>query len=492
MWVKRDTLPKGGKLIFIDLVRSQIVYNPDAEDTVIGTILFEGDLFETVLEEGIRESHFFDRVNQAIFEVALRLWNEKGNVLTFELLLEELKKERVIPSLLDEARLIDRYAGRFVRSREVLAEYCKVLKKYALKRELVEIAHEILSQDHRDPEELLNELLDKTFELSSKREVVPYVSLADIVPELKETIERFSLSKSYITGIPSGFPDLDRLTTGFHGGELIIVAGRPGMGKSSFALSIAKNVAKKEGLPVGFFSLEMSKDQLALRLLSFISHIPLHNLRLGKLTEDEKLVLNEALKELSQMPIYIDDSAALTTTDLRIKALRMKKERGVELIIVDYLQLLRGVRKYSSRQEEVAEISRSLKALAKELDIPVIALAQLSRQVEHRSDKRPQLADLRESGQIEQDADLIIFLHRPEYYLKIKKKEVPPDLVGKVEIIVAKQRQGPQGVVEANFVEKLSLFEPKDPTEERPSFEPEEDEFADIDFESEEDLGIDL
>ncbi|NPB05086.1 MAG: replicative DNA helicase [Aquificae bacterium] len=447
-------------------MRSQIVYNPEAEDTVIGTILFEGDLFETVVEEGIKETHFFDRVNQRIFDAALKLWTSKGSVLTYDLLLEELKKERVIPDLIDEARLLERYAGKFVRSREVLAEYCKVVKKYALKRELVELAEEILSKDYKDPEELLNQLLDRAFELSSKREVVPYVSLADVVPELKETIERFAKSTSYITGIPSGFPDLDRLTTGFHGGELIIVAGRPGMGKSSFALSIAKHVAQKEGLPVGIFSLEMSKEQLALRLLSFLSLIPLHNLRLGKLTEDEKLVLEEALKQLAELPIYIDDSAALTTTELRIKALRMKKERGIELLIVDYLQLLRGVKKYSSRQEEVAEISRSLKALAKELDIPIIALAQLSRQVEHRSDKRPQLADLRESGQIEQDADLIIFLHRPEYYLKIKKKEVPPDLVGKVEIIVAKQRQGPQGIVEANFIEKLSLFEPKDPTDE--------------------------
>jgi replicative DNA helicase len=185
---------------------------------------------------------------------------------------------------------------------------------------------------------------------------------------------------------------------------------------------------------------------------------------LVKLTEPQKKVLEKAFEHLSELPIYIDDSPALSTTELRIKALRMKKEKGVDLIIVDYLQLLRGVKKYSSRQEEVAEISRSLKALAKELDVPVIALAQLSRQVEQRSDKRPQLADLRESGQIEQDADLIIFLHRPEYYLKLKKKEIPPDLKGKVEIIVAKQRQGPQGIAEAHFVEKLSAFEPKDPT----------------------------
>ena len=438
---------------------------------------------DTILEEGIRETHFTDPTNQKIFEVLLKLWNEKGNNLTYDLIVEALKAERVVPDYIEEAKLLERYAENFVRSREVLKEYCHLLKKYALRRELVEIAHEILSKDHRDPEELLELLLDKTFELSSKRDLAPYVSVADIVPELKETIERFAKSKSHITGIPSGFPDLDRLTTGFHGGDLVIVAGRPGMGKSSFALSIARYVAQKEGLPVGIFSLEMAKDQLALRLLSFLSHIPLYDLRLGKLTEEQRLVMEESLKELQSLPIYIDDSAALSTTDLRIKAIRMKKEKGIELLIVDYLQLLRGVKKYSSRQEEVAEISRSLKALAKELDIPVIALAQLSRQVEHRSDKRPQLADLRESGQIEQDADLIIFLHRPEYYMKLKKKEVPPDMQGKVEIIVAKQRQGPTGIVEAVFIDQLSLFEPKDPTEEDdfiPEFE--EEEGTDVDL----------
>jgi replicative DNA helicase len=415
-----------------------VVYNREVEDTVIGTLLFEPDLFETVIEEGIRTTHFYDTLNQRIFEVILKLWNEKGINLTFDLIVEELKKERIIPDYVEYEGLIDRYATGIVKSPEILREYCKILKKYALKRELVEIAQEILSKDHRDPEELLEYILDRTFELSTKREVVPYVPLADIVPELREQIKRFSESHTYITGIPSGFPDLDRLTTGFHGGDLIIVAGRPGMGKSSFALSIARNVAEKEGRTVGIFSLEMAKDQLALRLLSFISRIPLHELRLGKLTDIQKEVLERAFEHLASLPIYIDDTPALSTAELRIKALRMKKEKDVDLIIIDYLQLLRGVRKYSSRQEEVAEISRSLKALAKEMDIPIIALAQLSRQVEHRSDKRPQLADLRESGQIEQDADLIIFLHRPEYYLKLKKKDVPPDLKGKVEIIVAK------------------------------------------------------
>ena len=473
-------------------MQTPAVFNKEIEDTIIGTLIFEPEFLEVVLEEGIKDTDFFDKVNQKIFEAILKLWNDRGNVITYELILEELKKEKVIPDLVEEQALLERYADNFVRSREHLAQYCELLKKYSLKRELVNIAYEILSKDHKDPEELLELVLDKTFELSSKKDIAPYMSVAGIIPEVKEKIERFANSTSYITGLATGFPDLDRLTTGFHGGELIIIAGRPGMGKSSFGLSIAKNVAG-DGNPVGFFSLEMSKEQLVLRLLSFISHIPLYDLRLGKLTEEQKEILEEATRILAQMPIYIDDTPSLSLTDLRVKALRMKKEKDVQLIIIDYLQLLRGIRKYSSRQEEVADISRSLKNLAKELDIPVIALAQLSRQVEQRGDKRPQLADLRESGSIEQDADTVIFLYRPEYYLKLKKKEVPPDLKGKVEIIVAKQRQGPQGVVEAYFIDKLSLFEPKDPTEdefymeelEKEGIEPENlnlEDFGDLDL----------
>ena len=226
-------------------MQGSINYNPQIEDTIIGTVLLEPSYLEIVLEEGIRDSHFFDIINQKIFEVILKAWNEKGSNLTFDLILEELKKHRVVPDYIEEGKLYERYMESFVRSPEVLREYCKLLKKYALKRELIEIAHEILSKDYKDPEELLDLLLDKTFELSTKSEVVPYVSIAEVVPELKETIERFSKSKSHITGIPSGFPDLDRLTTGFHGGELIIIAGRPGMGKTSFALSIAKYVAQR-------------------------------------------------------------------------------------------------------------------------------------------------------------------------------------------------------------------------------------------------------
>jgi replicative DNA helicase len=250
------------------------------------------------------------------------------------------------------------------------------------------------------------------------------------------------------------------LTTGFHPSDLVIVAARPGMGKSSFMLSMVLNLAFEEKVPLAIFSLEMSREQLVMRMLSMLSGVPLQNIRKGFISEEDWGKLLNAALELSSRDIYIDDNPTLSTTELRIKSRKLKKEKGVEIIFVDYLQLLRPPHRRSSRQEEVAEISRNLKALAKELEVPVVALAQLSRQVEHRSDKRPQLADLRESGQIEQDADLIIFIHRPEYY----KKNPSPEEEGIAEIIVAKQRQGPTGIVKLAFIKDTTMFKSLSPT----------------------------
>jgi replicative DNA helicase len=275
-----------------------------------------------------------------------------------------------------------------------------------------------------------------------------------------EIIEKRKNEEKVITGLPSGFIDLDMLTTGFHPSDLVIVAARPGMGKSSFMLSMVLNLAFEEKVPLAIFSLEMSKEQLVMRMLSMLSGVPLQNIRKGFISEEDWGKLLNAALELSSRDIYIDDNPTLSTTELRIKSRKLKKEKGVEIIFVDYLQLLRPPHRRSSRQEEVAEISRNLKALAKELEVPVVALAQLSRQVEHRSDKRPQLADLRESGQIEQDADLIIFIHRPEYY----KKNPSPEEEGIAEIIVAKQRQGPTGIVKLAFIKDTTMFKSLSPT----------------------------
>ena len=254
----------------------------------------------------------------------------------------------------------------------------------------------------------------------------------------------------------SGFIDLDKLTAGFQPSDLVVIAARPGIGKSSFMLSVALNIAFEEKLPLAIFSLEMSKEQLMMRMFSMLSGVPLQNIRQGYVNDEDWEKIVRAALEISSRDIYIDDSPSLSTTELRIRSRKLKQEKGVGIIFVDYLQLLKAPYRHATRQEEGAEISRNLKALAKELEVPVVALAQLSRQVEQRADKRPQMADLRESGQIEQDADLILFIHRPEVY----KKNPPPEEEGLAEIIVAKQRQGPTGIVKLAFDKDTTAFKP--------------------------------
>jgi len=296
----------------------------------------------------------------------------------------------------------------------------------------------------------------KIFEISERTTVTHYHHIKDVARDVIEMIDQFRKTERLVTGLSTGFTELDMMTTGFHPSDLIILAARPGMGKTSFMLTLVHHIAFSEEKAVGVFSLEMSKEQLVMRLLSSMAEIPLQKLRAGYVTEDERERLLSCALDLSKAEIYIDDSPSLTTTELRVKARKLKKEKGVGFIAIDYLQMLRSPVRKSSRQEEVAEISRNLKALAKELSIPVLALAQLSRQVEQRSDKRPQLADLRESGQIEQDADLIVFLHRPEYY----KKNPSPEEKGIAEVIVAKQRQGPTGIVRVAFIKDYAKFAP--------------------------------
>jgi replicative DNA helicase len=273
--------------------------------------------------------------------------------------------------------------------------------------------------------------------------------MADAVLEI---LDKKRNEDRLITGVPSGFLDLDKLTAGFQPSDLVVIAARPGMGKSSFMLSMVLNIAFEEKLPLAIFSLEMSEEQLVLRMLSMISGVPLQNMRHGYLPdEDWEKVLRAAL-ELSSRDIYIDDSPSLSTTELRIRSRKLKQEKGVGIIFVDYLQLLKAPYKGLPRQEEVAEISRNLKALAKELEVPVVALTQLPSQGEQIRDKQPQLAEL--SEQIEQDADLIIFIHRPEVY----KKHPPPEEKGLAEIIVAKQRQGPTGIIKLAFDKETTMF----------------------------------
>jgi primary replicative DNA helicase (EC 3.6.1.-) len=344
----------------------------------------------------------------------------------------------------------------------------------------MDLSIEILKNAHTSPDInlLVERIAQKLYEISEKTQTSHFYHMKEVSNEVLEIVEKRKNADRLITGLPSGFLDLDKLTAGFQPSDLVVIAARPGMGKSSFMLSMVLSLVFEEKLPVAIFSLEMSRVQLGMRMFSMRSGVPLQNIRQGFLSdEDWEKVLRAAL-ELSSRDIYIDDSPNLSTTELRIKSRKLKNEKNVEIIFVDYLQLLKTPYRGATRQEEVAEISKSLKALAKELNIPVVALAQLSRQVEQRSDKRPQLADLRESGQIEQDADLIIFIHRPEVY----RKNPPPEEEGLAEIIVAKQRQGPTGLIKLAFDKDTTMFKPL-PYADGKNLEPyEEEEEEDLDF----------
>jgi replicative DNA helicase len=296
------------------------------------------------------------------------------------------------------------------------------------------------------------------FQISERKYKPSFFAVRDLVMENVKTIERLFQKKQSVTGLPTGFVELDKLTAGLQPSDLIIVAGRPSMGKTAFCLNIAQHVALSDGgnAPVGIFSMEMSKEQLVMRLLSSESEVVFSKLRTGALSSGEWPKLAQAADTLYKAPIFIDDSASLAILDLRARARRLKKEHDVGLLIIDYLQLMRGrnIAGGDRREQEISEISRFLKALAKELSIPVIAISQLNRMVEQREDKKPRLADLRESGAIEQDADLIIFIYRDEVYNK------SPDnpLKGVAEIIIGKQRNGPIGDVEVAFLDKYTTF----------------------------------
>jgi len=307
------------------------------------------------------------------------------------------------------------------------------------------ITHNI---EKKEVKEVINELESQLTDIS--KDLTPFQktkTLSDIIFTLSEHIEHLRKNDSYTTGLPSGFSELDKATAGFHPGELIVVGARPAMGKTGWALNVAKYLSVDNQISGGFISLEMSADQIIIRLLSLMSNIKIRKIRTGSLTDEEFDQLNDVAVELIPKPLYIDDSSSVDIADVRGIAKRMKIEYDIQYLIVDYLQLINGTSKKNSRNDEIAEVSRGLKAIAKDLEIPVIALAQLSRQVEIRADKRPILADLRESGQIEADSDLVMFLHRPEYY----KKNPTPEEEGLAEIIIAKQRNGATGTINLFF-----------------------------------------
>ena len=426
--------------------------NIEAEQSVLGGILIDNEALHKVLEI-IEPNDFYRDNHKKIFLAFLELFenNTPLDIITVTELLQKKGELTNVGGATYLASLVDS-----VPTTANITHYAKIIKEKSILRSLIAKATDIVNMGFEASEDVA-EILDKAeeaiFSITQQRIQTSYYSIKEIIKQTFKTIEELSSKRDSVTGIPTGFVDFDRLTAGLQPSDLIIIAGRPVMGKTSFTLNIAQHAATRAGVPVGFFSLEMSKEQLALRMLCAEARINSQKIRSGFLSERDWLRLTDAAATLSEAPIFIDDTPALSVLEVRAKARRLRSEHNIGLIIVDYLQLMKGKGRVDTREREISEISRSLKALAKELNIPVVAVSQLNRRVEERENKRPRLADLRESGAIEQDADLIVFIYRDEVY-----NEDTPDK-GIAEIIIGKQRSGPTGVVKLAFLDKYTRFE---------------------------------
>lgn len=425
--------------------------NIEAEMATLGAMLIDEGVIPEVLEF-IDEAAFYKEEHRIIFSSIVELFDKrkKIDVLTMS---EELDKKKMLEKAGGAAYLVT--LTDFVPTAANAVHYARIIKEKSILRYLINNATQIVSLVYKEEEDV-SVILDKAerliFEISNRRVEGGYVHIKEIIKDGIELIESLYHRKSHITGIPTGFRDFDIKTAGLQKGDLIIVAGRPSMGKSAFVTSIAENVAVREKLPVGLFSLEMSKEQVMQRFLCSEAKVDIHKVRTGFLAPSEWPILTSAAGRLSEAPIYIDDAPAINIFELRAKSRRLKAHHDIQLIIVDYLQLVKGVYRSDSRQQEISDISQALKALSKELKIPLIAVSQLSRAVEARTDRRPQLSDLRESGAIEQDADVVTLLFREEYYNPTDNNR------GTAEAIIAKQRNGPVGSVFLTFLKEYMKF----------------------------------
>src|SRR5690625_2658563 len=426
-------------------------HNIEAEQAVIGAVFLEPNAFSTAAER-LTPADFYRASHQVIFEAMFSLF-EKGEpidivtVTTFLANSDKLDIAGSVTYLTDIAGSVPTAAN--------ISYYSKIVEEKALLRRLIHTATNIVTETFAKEDEV-SEVLDEAersiLEVSSRQNASAFKPIKDVLIDVYDNIEQLHNAKSDVTGIPTGYRDLDRMTSGFQRNDLIIIAARPSMGKTAFALNIAQNVAIKTTENVAIFSLEMGAEQLVQRMLCAEGNIDSQRLRTGKLEQDDWGKLTMAMGSLSHAGIYIDDAPGIRVTDIRSKCRRLKQEHGLGMIIIDYLQLIQGSeRSKENRQQEVSEISRSLKSLARELEVPLIALSQLSRGVEARQDKRPMMSDLRESGSIEQDADIVGFLYRDDYYDNESEQQ-------NIEIILAKQRNGPTGTVELAFVKEFNKF----------------------------------
>jgi len=428
-------------------------HSDEAERSVLGAILVDNDQFERA-REIVSSSAFYSTRNQQIFDVLQNLV-DSGTALDVVTVKTELDRTGILERIGGAAYLAELLEG-VPRSANV-EHYARIVREKGMLRELIRCAQGILSsaiEARESTEQLLDDAEKAIFNVAEQRLRAGFIPISVTAEESLQAIEELTRRRELITGVPTGFPELDEMTAGLQKGDLVILAARPSMGKTSLALNICSHAALTHGKTVGFFSLEMSHQQLFLRMLCSEGHVDAHRLRTGRVDREEWQGIIKVFGRLSGAPIYIDDTPGIGMMEMRAKSRRLKREKGLDLIVVDYLQLMRGRERYESRQQEISDISRSLKELAKELDVPMLALSQLSRAPEQRGgDRRPQLSDLRESGAIEQDADMVMFLFREEVY-----KRDDPDLRGKAELIVGKQRNGPTGTVGLHFIRDYTRF----------------------------------
>ncbi len=426
--------------------------NLEAEMAVLGAMLFDDSAVSRVIEL-IKEPYFYTDGHQKIFFCILNLF-EKNKPVDLVTVTEELRKEKLLDRI-GGASYLTQLTAQVPTSANV-EHYARIVREKAILRHLIDSATQIIQESFEggsDANTLLDRAEQAIFEISQAKIEGRFTMLKDIIKDSIETIDRLYQRKEHVTGLATGYHDFDMKTAGLQPSDLIIVAGRPSMGKSALAAGICEHIGVDLGKPVAFFSLEMSKEQLVQRFLCSHARVDAQKVRTGYLSHTDWPRLTNAAGKLSEAPIFIDDTPGIGVLELRAKARRLKSQYDVQLIIVDYLQLMQGRGRAESRQQEISEISRSLKALARELNIPVIAVSQLSRAVEARTGNRPQLSDLRESGAIEQDADLVVFVFREEYYNPTEENR------NKADLIISKQRNGPVGSIDMVFVKEWTRFE---------------------------------
>ncbi len=432
-------------------IKKILPHSLEAEQSVIGSMIMDKDAI-LVVSEVINSSDFYEQQHSILFDSMLELFNE-GKPVDLVTLQNRLKEKDVPPQISSLEFIRDLVSS--VPTSANVKYYAQIVRDKAVLRRLIRVAEETANSCYLDKENL-DTILEKTekevFNISQNRGTKDFTDIREVVLRSIDSIEAASKNKGSVTGIATGFYDLDYKTAGFQPSDLILIAARPSMGKTAFALNIAEYVALRSNITTAVFSLEMSQDQLAKRLLAMNSKVDSQNIRTGNLSADEWANLMESARIIGNSCLVIDDTSSISISELRSKCRKLKLERNLGLVIVDYLQLMSGNKRAESRQQEISEISRSLKALAREINVPVVALSQLSRAVEQRPDKRPMLSDLRESGAIEQDADLVMFIYRDDYY------HLDSQEPGVTEIIIGKQRNGPTGTIKLAWIPQYTRF----------------------------------